>query len=88
MDRRRFLLTSLAGVLGVPLGAEAQQAAKVFKVGELNPGTGSEERLAALREAGYVEGRTCLSNAGMQRHPHVTVDQAQLAEHRPHMLVQ
>ena len=57
MDRRRFLLTSLAGVLGVPLGAEAQQAAKVFKVGELSPGTGSEERLAALREAGYVEGQ-------------------------------
>jgi len=32
-------------------------AAKVRKVGELHPGTGSEERLAALREAGYVEGQ-------------------------------
>ena len=57
MDRRRFLLTSLAGVLTVSLGAEAQQGAKVFKVGELSPGTGSEERLAALREVGYVEGQ-------------------------------
>ena len=57
MDRRRFLLTSLAGALAAPLAVEAQQAAKVFKVGELHPGTGSEERLAALREAGYVEGQ-------------------------------
>jgi hypothetical protein len=29
VDRRRFLLTSLAGVLAVPLAAEAQQAGKV-----------------------------------------------------------
>ena len=36
---------------------QAQQAAKVFKVGELHPGIGSEERLAALREAGYVESK-------------------------------
>jgi putative ABC transport system substrate-binding protein len=47
----------VAGALAAPLVSEAQQAAKVFKVGELNPGTGSEERLAALREAGYVEGQ-------------------------------
>jgi hypothetical protein len=26
MDRRRFLLTSLAGAVAAPLGAEAQQA--------------------------------------------------------------
>jgi putative ABC transport system substrate-binding protein len=57
MDRRHFLLTSLAGVLAAPLAGEAQQTAKVLKVGELHPGTGSEERLAALREAGYVEGQ-------------------------------
>jgi len=57
MDRRRFLLTSLAGALAAPLAVEAQHAAKVFKVGELHPGTGSEERLAALRQAGYVEGQ-------------------------------
>ena len=57
MDRRHFLLTSLAGVLAAPLAPEAQQTAKVLKVGELHLGTGSEERLAALREAGYVEGQ-------------------------------
>jgi len=28
MDRRRFLLTSLAGVLGAPLAAEAQQTTR------------------------------------------------------------
>ena len=60
MDRRRFLLSSLIGAVAVPLAAAAQQAAKVFKVGELHPGTGSEERLAALREAGYVEGQNLM----------------------------
>jgi len=29
MDRRRFLLTSLAGVLAAPLAAEAQKAGRV-----------------------------------------------------------
>jgi putative tryptophan/tyrosine transport system substrate-binding protein len=33
MDRRRFLLTSLAGALAVPLGAGAQQAGKGVKIG-------------------------------------------------------
>jgi hypothetical protein len=35
MDRRRFLLTSLAGALAVPLVAEAQQAGKTYRVGLL-----------------------------------------------------
>ena len=30
MDRRRFLLTSLAGVLAAPLGAGAQPAVRVI----------------------------------------------------------
>jgi hypothetical protein len=40
MDRRRFLLTSLAGALAVPLAVEGQQAAKVARIGYLatNPG--------------------------------------------------
>ena len=57
MDRRTFLAGTGAVLLAAPLAAEAQQAAKVLKVGELHPGVGSEERLAALREAGYVEGQ-------------------------------
>jgi hypothetical protein len=35
MDRRRFLLTSLAGALAAPLVAEAQQAAKIARIGWL-----------------------------------------------------
>jgi putative ABC transport system substrate-binding protein len=57
MNRRAFVRTLAGGLLTTPLAAEAQEAAKVRKVGELHPGTGSEERLAALREAGYVEGQ-------------------------------
>ena len=33
MDRRRFLLTSLAGALAAPLAAEAQQGGKVARLG-------------------------------------------------------
>jgi hypothetical protein len=33
MDRRRFLLTSLAGALAAPLGAGAQSSGKVARVG-------------------------------------------------------
>ena len=35
MDRRHFLLTSLAGALATPLASEAQQAGKVYRVGVL-----------------------------------------------------
>jgi hypothetical protein len=32
LDRRRFLLTSLAGAVAAPLGAEAQQAGRIARV--------------------------------------------------------
>jgi putative tryptophan/tyrosine transport system substrate-binding protein len=68
MDRRRFLLTSLAGALAAPIASEAQQAQGIRRVGLLfhwdsirndpvrdHPQfLGLEERLRAL---GYVEGR-------------------------------
>jgi putative tryptophan/tyrosine transport system substrate-binding protein len=38
MDRRRFLLTSLAGALATPLVAGGQQAGKVYRIGFLRPG--------------------------------------------------
>ena len=38
MNRRRFLLTSLAGALAAPLRAVAQQAAKMYRVGLLHVG--------------------------------------------------
>jgi hypothetical protein len=63
MDRRAFLAGTGGVLLVAPLAAEGQQGGKVCKVGELHPGSGSEERLAALREVGYVEGRTWSSNA-------------------------
>jgi ABC-type uncharacterized transport system substrate-binding protein len=62
MDRRRFMLTSLAGALAAPLGAEAQQAAKIARIGYLaidlvaNPRFRESFR-QGLRDLGYVEGR-------------------------------
>ena len=37
MDRRRFLLTSLAGVLAAPLAAGAQQPKRLYRIGTLEP---------------------------------------------------
>jgi hypothetical protein len=37
MDRRRFLLTSLAGVPAAPLAAEGEQARKVHRIGRITP---------------------------------------------------
>ena len=60
MDRRRFLLTSLAGALAAPLAAEAQQAGKVYRVGMLLAGE-RPAQVEALRrglpELGYIEGQ-------------------------------
>jgi putative tryptophan/tyrosine transport system substrate-binding protein len=71
VDRRRFLLTSLAGALAAPLGAGAQTSPKVPKVGYLSIGSASDPRRAAqlgafqqgLRDLGYVEGKNILIEA-------------------------
>ena len=61
MDRRRFLLTSLTGILAAPLGAGAQ-AAKVARIGYLASGGSlafpnlTEAFLQGLRDLGYVDG--------------------------------
>jgi putative ABC transport system substrate-binding protein len=65
MDRRCFLLSSLAGVLAAPLAAEAQQAGKVARIGFLltaslaYPETQAtlEAFRQGLREHGYIEGQ-------------------------------
>src|SRR6266705_837993 len=62
MDRRRFLLTSLAGVLAAPRAAEAQQGAKAARVGYLAGNLAGGPHLPeafrqGLRDLGYVEGR-------------------------------
>jgi len=65
MDRRRFLLTSLAGVLAWPLAVEAQHAGRNARIGylSLNLAAASRNReafLQGLRELGYAEGRNLL----------------------------
>jgi len=57
MDRRRFLLTSLTGVLGAPLAAEAQPATKLWRIGFVSvTHQPTEEALfQRLGELGYVE---------------------------------
>jgi putative ABC transport system substrate-binding protein len=64
VDRRRFLLTSLAGALAAPHGADAQQPTKVARIGYLTtadvataPHHLREAFLKGLRDLGYVEGR-------------------------------
>jgi putative ABC transport system substrate-binding protein len=68
MDRRRFLLTSMAGAFAVPR-AEAQQSGKVFRIGMFGIQTtsamvGSQPEatnwnalLRGLRDLGYVYGK-------------------------------
>jgi putative ABC transport system substrate-binding protein len=65
MDRRRFLLTSLAGALAAPLAAEAQQVGKVYRLGFLahsEPKTPEIIKIhnglvEGLRDHGWIEGR-------------------------------
>ena len=65
MDRRRFLLTSLAGALAAPVAAGAQQSGKMVRLGRLSlagtdarPGRGAGDAIVdGLRELGYAEGR-------------------------------
>jgi putative tryptophan/tyrosine transport system substrate-binding protein len=61
MDRRRFLLTSLAGAVAVPLAVEAQQTGKVYRIGYITIGapspSGPATFVQGLGDRGYVEGR-------------------------------
>jgi hypothetical protein len=45
MDRRRFLLPSLAGAVAAPLAAEAQETGKVYRLGYVAPAAGRDVRL-------------------------------------------
>jgi putative ABC transport system substrate-binding protein len=60
MDRRTFLGALASGLLAAPLSAEAQQAAKVARIGYLTAdraGIPYQSFLQGLRDHGYVEGR-------------------------------
>jgi putative ABC transport system substrate-binding protein len=73
IDRRRFLLTSLAGALVVPLGAGAHQAARIGRVAYVNTTSPVSEMagpqpshpftgylLRELAALGWVEGRSLI----------------------------
>ena len=61
MDRRRFLLTSLAGALAAPPGAGAQPSRNVRVIGFLGPPPSAGGLVQAfqqgLRDLGYVDGQ-------------------------------
>ena len=62
MDRRAFIGTLAGGLLAAPLAAEAQQAAKVARIGYLALNLAASPHLheafrQGLRDLGYVEGR-------------------------------
>jgi putative tryptophan/tyrosine transport system substrate-binding protein len=69
MDRRRFLLTSLAGTLAAPLATGAQQAGKAYRIGFLasTSASGYAGQLKAFREGlrdlRYVEGQNLVIEA-------------------------
>jgi putative ABC transport system substrate-binding protein len=63
MDRRRFIGRVAGGLVAVPFAAEAQQAARLPRIGVLYPGhtlINTEVLRQGLRELGYVEGRTAV----------------------------
>jgi putative tryptophan/tyrosine transport system substrate-binding protein len=81
MDRRRFLLTSLAGALAAPLAAGAQ-AGRVPRIGWLGTDPAAHRRevlLQDLRDLGYVEGRNIeieyrFAKGNMERLPAVAAE--------------
>jgi ABC-type uncharacterized transport system substrate-binding protein len=65
MDRRALLLSMAGGLLVAPLGARAQPAGRVARIGFLTPASSSDARMRGpldafrqgLVDLGYVEGR-------------------------------
>ncbi len=62
LARRRFLELVSGGLLAAPLAAEAQQAAKVWRIGLIvvAPASPLEALSQGLRELGYVEGKNLI----------------------------
>ena len=61
MDRRHFLMTSLAGSLGAPLAVQAQQVGKVYRIGVLSPNVGrshiDEALETRMNSLGWISGQ-------------------------------
>ncbi len=89
MDRRHFLLTALAGALGAPLAAGAQQTGTVARIGCLL-GAAREQTLRlvkaleeGLRDLGYVPGRNVVieyrfADGKLERLPRLAQDLVRL----------
>jgi putative ABC transport system substrate-binding protein len=63
IDRRMFIRAAGAGIAMATLAAEAQQTARLPRIGVLFPwkvGAGTEVLRQGLQELGYVEGRTAV----------------------------
>jgi putative ABC transport system substrate-binding protein len=96
MDRRRFLMTALAGALAAPLAAESQQTTKQWRVGYLSagfpdaPGLGTWEVFrTALSDHGYAEGQNItlhprFAEGQLERVPRLAADVVAL---KPHVVV-
>jgi putative ABC transport system substrate-binding protein len=92
MDRRRFLLTSLAGALAAPLVTEGQQAGKVYRIGQLENVLETELQSAlsaGLRERGWVEGQNFVwerrfSEGRNERFPSLA---AELVQGKPDIII-
>ena len=89
MDRRRFLLTSLAGALAAPLGAEAQQVGKMYRVGVLertSPALNAANFDAfrqGLQKLGYVQGKNFVieyrsAEGRLERFPNLAIELVRL----------
>jgi putative ABC transport system substrate-binding protein len=84
MDRRRFLLTSLASALAAPRPGGAEQAAQHRRIGVLLVGLSTESKEAhsfrqGLRDAGYAEGKNVViewrtANGDYGRVPELVAD--------------
>jgi hypothetical protein len=66
MDRRGFLLTSLAGAIAAPLAAEAQSSTRIARIGLLTD-LRWEPLRDGLRDLGRVEGRNIVFELRKER---------------------
>ena len=88
MDRRRFLLTSLAGSVAAALAAEAQYASRIPRIAFLtttSPGgsPATDAFVQRLRELGYVEGQSIViewrwGRGGTERFPQFAAEVVRL----------
>jgi hypothetical protein len=65
MDRRRFLLTSLAGAVVCPLGADAQTKGKVSRVGYLGASAGGSRARPLSSSVGTRRGASTDSTSSL-----------------------